>query len=133
MSVVSDPIADMLTRIRNAHKAEHTDVALPASKVKMAIAGVLKSNGYIDDYERRETELGHAEMVIRLKYFDAKPVIENMTRVSRPSRRIYVHSKNIPSVLSGSGISILSTSHGIMDGNTAKLRNLGGELLCQVW
>jgi small subunit ribosomal protein S8 len=131
MSVVSDPIADMLARIRNAHKAGHSEVSLPASKMKVAIAEVLKANGYIKDYKR--TEHNHGTLVLLLKYFDGSPVIEQMTRISRPSRRIYVHSKEIPSVLNGLGISILSTSQGIMDGKTAKDRDIGGEMLCHVW
>jgi small subunit ribosomal protein S8 len=133
MSVVSDPIADMLARIRNAQKAEHTELALPASKIKLAIAEVLKNNGYIEDVQRHEDEQGHSTIVLKLKYYQGAPVIEDMTRVSRPSRRIYVHSKNIPSVLNGLGISIMSTSRGIMDGAAAKKQNLGGEMLCYVW
>ena len=128
---MSDPIADMLTRIRNAQQSEKQSVAMPASKLKAAIAGVLKDEGYIDDYALRENE-GKPLLEISLKYYAGKPVIEKMERVSRPGLRIYKPSRDIPNVMNGLGIAIVSTSHGVMTDRKARASGVGGEVLCIV-
>lgn len=125
---VTDPIADMLARIRNAHHALHKKVVMPHSKMKEAMAGILKSQGYIDEFEVAERDL-----MITLKYAKGRPLISGLKRVSKPGRRIYVGAHDIPRVQNGLGICILSTSHGIMDGIAAKSANVGGELLCEIW
>lgn len=125
---VNDPIADMLTRIRNAHMALHRTVDVPKSKMKLAIAGILQDEGYIAAYE--ETERG---MHVRLKYVHGRPAIAGLKRVSRPGCRQYVGIQEIPNVQSGLGINILSTSKGILEGNRAAQERVGGELICQIW
>jgi small subunit ribosomal protein S8 len=128
---MSDPIADLLTRIRNAGRALLPAVELPHSRMKESVAKILKSEGYVADV----TVEGDAKkkLKIRLKYQGKKNVIEGLKRVSRPGLRRYVGSTEIPRVLNGMGISILSTPEGVMTGAQAKKKNLGGELLCQVW
>ena len=126
--VVNDPIADMLTRIRNAHGALHRETAMPKSRMKEALAGILKEEGYIAGYATEEKNLG-----ITLKYVGGKPVIAGLKRVSKPGRRVYVGVDGIPKVQNGLGICILSTSQGVLAGETAKARGLGGELLCEIW
>ena len=128
---MSDPISDMLTRIRNAGKALLPAVELPHSRMKESVAKILKSEGYVADV----TVEGDAKkkLKIRLKYQGKKNVIEGLKRVSRPGLRRYVGSTEIPRVLNGMGISIVSTSEGVMTGTQAKKKNLGGELLCYVW
>lgn len=128
---MSDPIADMLTRIRNAQSVEKTAVAMPASKVKAAIAQVLKDEGYIDDFAVREND-GKPELHISLKYYAGRPVIEKIERVSRPGLRIYKGSQEIPKVMNGLGIAIVSTSHGVMTDRKARANGVGGEVLCIV-
>ncbi|UIJ36658.1 30S ribosomal protein S8 [Desulfobaculum bizertense] len=127
MSVI-DPIADMLTRIRNAHQALHQEVLIPKSKVKLAIAGILKEEGYVTDCSEEERDIR-----IVLKYADGTPVIAGMKRISKPGRRVYVSSAEIPSVQNGLGVAVLSTSHGVMAGGVAKEKNVGGELLFELW
>jgi small subunit ribosomal protein S8 len=127
MAVV-DPIADMLTRIRNANSALHKSVDMPKSKTKAALAEILSGEGYIGVFEEKDRELQ-----IQLKYMDGKPIISGLRRVSKPGRRVYVGSSDIPMVQNGLGICILSTSKGIMEGSKAREANLGGELLCEIW
>ncbi len=128
---MSDPIADMLTRIRNAQQAEKTSVLMPSSKIKVAIASVLKDEGYIDDF-RVTDDAGKARLEIGLKYYAGRPVIERLERVSRPGLRIYRPSRDIPHVLNGLGVAIVSTSHGVMTDRKARATGVGGEVLCIV-
>jgi small subunit ribosomal protein S8 len=128
---MSDPIADMLTRIRNAGKALLPMVELPHSRMKESVAKILKSEGYVGDVAV-EGNVGK-KIKIRLKYQGKKSVIEGLKRVSRPGLRRYVGSTEIPRVLNGMGISIVSTPEGVMTGAEARKKNLGGELLCNVW
>ncbi len=132
----SDPIADMLTRLRNALIAGHQLVSLPSSKLKVEIAKILQTEGYIDSYEEVQ-ENGHKVMRLKLKYVGErrkrKPVITGMKRVSRPGRRTYVGKGDIPWVRSGLGIAILTTPKGVMTGVRARQLGVGGELLCEVW
>ena len=129
---MQDPISDMLTRLRNAGMAKKSDVSMPASKMKLAIAEVLKSEGYIADY-REEGSGVKKDLVVKLKYRNRKPVIEGIERVSKPSCRIYTGSEEIPDVRNGLGIVILSTPKGIISGRVAKSEHVGGEILCKVW
>ena len=128
---MSDPIADMLTRIRNAQLAEKLSVAMPSSRVKSSIAQVLKDEGYIDDFKVREED-GKSTLEIALKYYAGAPVIEKIERVSRPGLRIYKGTKDIPQVMNGLGIAIVSTSKGVMTDRKARATGLGGEVLCIV-
>jgi small subunit ribosomal protein S8 len=128
---MSDPIADMLTRIRNAQRAEKTTVMMPSSKLKKSIAQVLKDEGYIEDYSVRE-DGGKAVLDIALKYYAGRPVIEKIERVSRPGLRIYRGSAEIAKVMNGLGIAIVSTSHGVMTDRKARATGVGGEVLCIV-
>lgn len=132
---MTDPIADMLARIRNAALARHESTLMPASKVKKAIAEILKAEGFIADVRLEEPEAGaHPQIRVVLKYGREKhSAFEGMRRVSRPGRRVYVGYSDIPRVLSGLGVSILSTSHGVMTDKEARRRKVGGELLCEVW
>ncbi|MBL8518401.1 MAG: 30S ribosomal protein S8 [Betaproteobacteria bacterium] len=128
---MSDPIADMLTRIRNAQATEKATVSVPSSKVKLAIAKVLKDEGYIDNFAVRENE-GKPALEIALKYYAGKPVIEKIERVSRPGLRIYRGSDAIPQVMNGLGVAIVSTSKGVMTDRKARQTGVGGEVLCIV-
>ena len=128
---MSDPIADMLTRIRNAQLAEKTSVAMPSSRVKASIAKVLKEEGYIDEFQVRE-EGGKATLEIALKYYAGEPVIEKIERVSRPGLRIYRGRDDIPMIMNGLGIAIVSTSKGVMTDRKARASGIGGEVLCIV-
>ena len=128
---MSDPISDMLTRIRNAQLSEKQSVAMPASKLKSSIAQVLKDEGYIDDYAVRD-QSGKRELEISLKYYAGRPVIEKIERVSRPGLRIYKASREIPTVMNGLGVAIVSTSKGVMTDRAARQAGLGGEVLCIV-
>lgn len=131
---MTDPIADMLTRIRNGNKARFKNVGVYMSQMNMNIARVLKAAGYIHNYEAVKNENGRAMLKITLKYPDAKhTVITDIKRVSKPGRRVYVSADKIPKVLNGFGISILSTSRGIMTDQEARESNVGGEVLCKVW
>jgi small subunit ribosomal protein S8 len=128
---MSDPIADMLTRIRNAQATEKASVFVPSSKVKQAIAQVLKDEGYIEDFALRDLE-GKAFIEIGLKYYAGKPVIEKIERVSRPGLRIYKGRDDIPRVMNGLGVAIVSTSRGVMTDRRARETGVGGEVLCVV-
>ena len=128
---MNDPIADMLTRIRNAQCAEKPSVAMPASKVKAAIAQVLKDEGYVEDFAVRELE-GRPTLEISLKYYAGKPVIEKIERVSRPGLRIYRPKGELPKVMNGLGVAIVSTSRGVMTDRKARGLGVGGEVLCIV-
>ena len=128
---MTDPIADMLTRIRNAQRSEKQSVAIPASKVKAAIAQVLKDEGYVDDFAVRELE-GKPTLEISLKYYAGKPVIEKIERVSRPGLRIYKPKDDLPKVMNGLGVAIVSTSRGVMTDRKARGLGVGGEVLCVV-
>ena len=128
---MSDPIADMLTRIRNAQSAEKTEVKMPSSKLKIAIARVLKDEGYVDDFVTRD-EAGKSELSIALKYYAGRPVIDRIERVSRPGLRIYKGKEDIPTVMNGLGVAILSTSQGVMTDRKARATGVGGEVLCVV-
>jgi len=128
---MSDPIADMLTRIRNAGKALLPAVELPHSRIKESVAKILKSEGYVGDVAVEGNV--PKKIKIRLKYQGKKSVIEGIKRVSKPGLRRYIGSTEIPRVLGGMGVSIVSTSEGVMTGTQAKKKNLGGELLCYVW
>ena len=128
---MSDPVADMLTRIRNAQQSEKQSVAVPASKLKAAIAKVLKDEGYIEDYAVRSEE-GKTHLDISLKYYAGRPVIEKIERVSRPGLRIYKPSADIPVVMNGLGVAIVSTSKGVMTDRMARGMGVGGEVLCIV-
>ncbi len=135
---MSDPIADMLTRVRNAVMAGHKIVALPSSILKVAIAKILKEEGYIQSYEVVDGSIvGQKILRVRLKYVGErrhrKPVITGLERVSRPGRRVYTGKKKIPWVLSGMGIAILSTPKGVMTGQRARHLGVGGEVLCKIW
>jgi small subunit ribosomal protein S8 len=129
---VSDPIADMLTRIRNATRARHEDVVVPASKTKLAIARILKDEGFIDDFS--EFQEGPRNLVkIQLRYVGKVPVVSGLKRVSKPGLRVYAAKTEIPRVLGGLGVVIVSTSQGIMTGTEARKGQLGGEILAYVW
>jgi len=128
---MSDPIADMLTRIRNAQVVHKVEVAMPSSKVKVAIANVLKDEGYIEDYAVKEAA-GKAELKIALKYYAGRPVIERLERVSRPGLRIYKGSDDIPNVMNGLGVAIVTTPKGVMTDRKARATGVGGEVICYV-
>jgi small subunit ribosomal protein S8 len=130
---LGDPIGDMLTRIRNACRAGHTHVALPSSKLKVEIARILKEEGYIRNYELIH-DGAQPTLRIWLKYTDSKkPVISGIERVSKPGRRVYARRRNIPWVMSGLGIAIVSTPLGVMTDHEARRRGVGGEIICRVW
>ena len=128
---MSDPIADMLTRIRNASRADRQEVSMNSSTIKKEIAEILKSEGYIIDYQV-DTEQTFPELKIKLKYFQGEPVIEAIDRISKPGRRVYRGLKDLPSVSGGLGIAILSTSKGVMTAKAAKAKGVGGEVICTV-
>lgn len=132
---LTDPIADMLTRIRNAHKARFENVEIPSSKIKQEIARILKKEGYIDDFEELPIpDKKFKNLKIKLRYVDNKPVISGLKRISKPSLRVYVTTYRIPRVFGqGMGISIISTSKGMMTDKEARYVKVGGELICQVW
>jgi small subunit ribosomal protein S8 len=131
---MTDPIADMLTRIRNANKARFKSVDVYMSQMNMNIAKVLKDAGYIDNYDKVKDDKGRQFIKVIMKYPDAKKtVISDLKRVSKPGRRVYVASDKIPKVLNGFGISILSTSRGVINDQEARDMNVGGEILCKVW
>jgi len=132
---MSDPISDMLTRIRNAQVVGHTEVAMPASKLKASIAQVLKDEGYIEDFAVRDKsgdKSAKKELAIGLKYYAGRPVIERLERVSKPGLRVYKGRNDIPKVLNGLGVAILSTSRGVMTDRKARADGVGGEVLCFV-
>ncbi|MCB9593889.1 MAG: 30S ribosomal protein S8 [Sandaracinaceae bacterium] len=130
--MMTDPIADMLARIRNASLARQDRTSIPHSKLKVSIAEILKAEGFIDDYAVDET--GHGSIQLELKYGrDRESAIAGMKRKSRPGRRIYVGYRDIPTVLNGLGVAIMSTSRGVMTDRTAREQQVGGEVLCEVW
>lgn len=130
---ISDPIADMLTRIRNGIQARHTQVEMPSSKLKVAIAKILKDEGYVKDYEVTK-DVPQAVLRVSLKYTaDRQSVVSTLKRLSRPGLRRYTKRDSIPLVLGGMGLVIMSTPKGLMSGKEAFKRNLGGELICEVW
>jgi len=128
---MSDPIADMLTRIRNAQSVAKTAVTMPSSKLKVAIAQVLKDEGYIDGFAIRENE-GKPELEVALKYYAGRPVIERIERVSRPGLRVYKGRDAIPQVMNGLGVAIVTTPKGVMTDRKARQTGVGGEVLCYV-
>ena len=132
--IVSDPIADMLTRIRNANMAEKVSIEVPNSKIKVEIAKLLKSEGFVSDYSVIKIDENKPSLAINLKYTaDRKPVIQGLQRVSKPSCRKYVNGDEVPRVLGGIGIAILSTSKGVITDAEARKQNIGGEILCYIW
>lgn len=128
---MTDPIADMLTRIRNAQQANKVDVKMPSSKVKISIAEVLKDEGYITDYNVSDED-SKAQLTVTLKYFQGKPVIETINRVSRPGLRVYRSASQLPKVIGGLGVAIVSTSKGVMADRKARALGQGGEVICSV-
>ena len=128
---MSDPIADMLTRIRNAQGVQKASVVMPSSKLKVAIAKVLKDEGYIDDFAVQE-DAGKAQLTIGLKYYAGRPVIERIERVSKPGLRVYKGRSDIPQVMNGLGVAIISTPQGLMTDRKARATGVGGEVLCYV-
>ena len=126
--MMTDPIADMLTRIRNAHLALHKEVSVPRSKIKLVIAQILKDEGYVEDVAAED-----ADIKLTLKYSKGKPAILGLRKISKPGRRVYVGSGEIHSVQNGLGICIVSTSSGVLPGGAAREKNVGGELLCEIW
>ena len=128
---MTDPIADMLTRIRNAQMVEKASVTMPASKIKAAIAAVLKDEGYIEDFAVRSAE-GKSQLDIALKYYAGRPVIERIDRVSKPGLRVYKGADDLPRVMNGLGVAIVSTPKGVMTDRKARASNVGGEVLCVV-
>ena len=130
---MTDPIADMLTRIRNAQSMGKPTVQMPASRVKFAIAQLLKDEGYIEDVANSEAGVGKHVMSLKLKYFQGRPVIEKLDRVSRPGLRKYRGNDALPKVLGGLGIAIISTSQGLLTDRDAKAKSVGGEVLAYVW
>ncbi len=130
---VTDPIADMLARIRNAHMRHKATVRMPASRMKERVLQVLKDEGYIRDFRREDLGNGKADIEVELKYYDGEPVIREITRVSKPGRRVYTSVEDMPLVYNGLGIAILSTSKGVMSDAQAREHNVGGEVICTVF
>ena len=130
---MSDPVADLLTRIRNGQQAKKESVTAPASNMRENVLGVLEREGYIRGFERYNVRTGIEEIKIELKYYDGEPVIREINRVSRPGCRVYSKIKDLPKVYNGLGIAILSTPRGVMSDAEAREANVGGEILCQVF
>ena len=130
--MVTDPIADMLTRIRNANQMRYKEVEVPASKMKKEIARILKSEGFIVDYKEKKNNIQNI-LVLSLKYVDKERVITGLKRISKPGLRVYVKAEEVPSVLNGLGIAIISTSKGVMTDKEARKNSLGGEVLAYIW
>ena len=128
---MSDPVADMLTRIRNGQMVGHAEIVMPGSKLKASIAQVLKDEGYIEDFAVQQRD-GKEELSIGLKYYAGRPVIERLERISKPGLRVYKGRNDIPRVMNGLGVAILSTSHGVMTDRKARATGVGGEVLCIV-
>ena len=129
---MQDPLSDMLTRIRNAQMAGHEEVDMPSSRLKASVAKVLTEEGYIDGFSVEE-ETAKPEITLRLKYFEGKPVIQNLQRISKPSRRVYVGVGDLPTVSGGLGVAIISTPKGVVTGRTAYKEGVGGEVICTVF
>ena len=130
--MVTDPIADMLTRIRNANAMRYKEVEIPSSKVKLEITKILKNEGFINDYKIKKNNIQDV-IVLNLKYNNKERVITGLKRISKPGLRVYAKANEIPRVLNGLGIAVISTSQGIMTGKAAKAANLGGEVLAYIW
>jgi small subunit ribosomal protein S8 len=130
---MTDPISDFLTRLRNASKAGLTECVIPHSQLKESLAGILKAEGFIRDVTSGVDERGHKTVVVTMKYVDSAPVITGLKRTSTPGRRIYTGYSDIPRVLNGLGIAIISTSKGLMKDQDARRHKLGGELVCTIW
>ena len=130
---MTDPVSDFLTRLRNASKAGLAECVSPHSKLKESLAGILKAEGFVSDISTGADERGHKTLIVKLKYVDNAPAISNLTRVSTPGRRLYYRYTEIPRVLNGLGISILSTSKGLLKDQDCRRQKLGGELICNVW
>ena len=130
---MTDPISDFLTRLRNASKAGLAECAMPHSQLKESLAGILKAEGFVRDVATGTDERGHKTVVVTMKYVDSAPVITGLKRASTPGRRIYTGYSEIPRVLNGLGIAIISTSKGLMKDQDARRNKLGGELVCTVW
>ena len=130
---MSDPVADLLTRIRNGQRAKKSSIQTPASKLRANVLDVLKREGYIRDYSQGNIRKGVDEITIELKYFDGEPVIKEINRVSSPGCRIYSKIKDLPRIYNGLGIAILSTPHGVLSDAEARAANVGGEVLCHVF
>lgn len=128
----TDPIADMLTRVRNAQSAAKAQVVMPGSKLKLAITRVLHTEGYVSDYSLVETAPGKSDLTIALKYFEGRPVIEKIDRISRPGRRVFCGKDELPKIMGGLGIAIISTPKGLMTDKAARTAGHGGEVLCAV-
>lgn len=129
---MTDPIADLLTRIRNAQSAGKAEVSMPSSKAKQALVAVLKEEGYVEEF-RVEGDEKKPELIVRLRYFQGAPVIEKLRRVSRPGLRIYKDTASLPKVNGGLGVAIVSTSQGVMSDRAARAAGIGGEVLCEVF
>ena len=129
---MQDPLADLLTRVRNAQMAGMTAVSMPSSKVKVSLIEVLKSEGYVGDFEVRDVN-GHSELTVTLKYYQGRPVIEELKRASRPGLRLYAGKDELPKVRGGLGVAIVSTSKGVMTDRAARAAGVGGEVLCTVF
>ena len=131
--MMTDPIGDMLARIRNAGMAKHPELVLPASNTKLAIARVLVESGFLEDV-RVEAREGRATLVVRMRYDDeGQPLVDGLKRVSRPGRRVYVGHEELPRVRNGLGVAVISTSKGILSDRAAREASIGGEVLCEVW
>ena len=129
---LTDPIADMLTRIRNANAAKHASVSIPFSRIKESIANILKNEGYIVDYEIKE-EGTKKDIVVTLKFVDGEEVVKGLRRISKPGRRVYSSVDNLPKVLGGLGIAIVSTPKGVLTDKECRKHSVGGEILCYIW
>jgi small subunit ribosomal protein S8 len=130
---ISDPLGDILTRIRNAQMRSRPRVTTPASKLRERVLEVMQEEGYIRGYSRTDYEDGKSEIEIELKYFDGKPVIRNLKRISKPGRRVYSSVDELPTVANGLGVAILSTPKGVMSDSQARRENVGGEVLCSIF
>lgn len=130
---MTDPISDFLTRLRNASRARLDECVSPHSKLKAGLAAILKAEGYVSDFSEGTDALGHKTLIVKMKYVDGAPALTGLTRVSSPGRRLYMRYTEIPRVLNGLGISILSTSRGLMKDADCRRNKAGGELLCNIW
>ena len=130
---MTDPISDFLTRLRNASKAKLDECVIPHSRMKESVAAILKAEGYIADHDNGTDALGHKTLVVKMKYVDGAPAITGITRVSKPGRRLYFNYTDIPRVLNGLGIGIVSTSKGLMKDADCRRSKAGGEMICNVW
>lgn len=130
---MTDPVSDFLTRLRNASKAGQAECVSPHSRLKQSLAAILKAEGYITDYRDAADALGHKTLVVKLKYVDGTPALTRVNRVSTPGRRLYYRYTEIPRVLNGLGIAIVSTSKGLMKDSDCRRNKAGGELICNVW